>query len=139
MLRKLGFLIPLNRTIGTGIGNRFLPFGLHRIDNDYAVIALANRAVFGRSHTGRVIAVLAHDRQIDHIHERTLAALPGLDVNPTVGMARHGRRIARKFIVDMLVLIGQRAQIAICAHSYIYNHVPFFHDFILCLGVYRFA
>jgi hypothetical protein len=134
MLRSLGFLIPLNCTVGTGIGNRLLPFGLHRIDNHDSIVTLANRAVFCRTHAGGVIAVLTHYRQINDIHDRALAAFPGPDVDPTMTMTGHGSRIARKFIADVLILIRQRTQIAIRARGNIYNQVPFLHHQVLRLN-----
>ena len=66
-LRQLLFLVPDDRPVRAGIDDVPAAPRLHRIDDDDAVVALADR-VAGLAHARRVVAVVAHHRQIGGLH-----------------------------------------------------------------------
>ena len=127
VLRHLQLLVPPDVAVGTGLDEVLLPLGLHRIDDDDAVLPLGDGAVLRRLDAGRVVAVIAHGRHIGDVDHRRLAALLLQDVDPAMAVLRHRRGIAGKLVADILVHGGERAQLAIGALGDVDDHVPFGH------------
>ena len=98
---------------------------LDRVDDDEAVGPLVHGAVVGEA--GGVVAVLAGLGQVGDLGERVLAALLALDVHPAVPVPglRGGR--GRKVVADELVLVGQKAVVAVVAAGDVDDHVPLLH------------
>ena len=128
-LRQLQLLVPPDLAVGAGVDELLLSLGLLRIDDDDAVAALLDRALRRRLHAWRIVAVIAHGRNVGDVDHRHLPALLLQNVYPLVAVLRHRRRIAGPFVADIFVHGGERAQIAIGALGDVDDHVPFFHDF----------
>src|SRR5258708_536686 len=126
-LRQLLLLVPPDVAVRAGLDDLLLALGLDRIDDDDAVLALLDRALRRGLDAGRVVAVIAHGRNIGDVDHRDLPAFLLQDVDPLVAVPRHRRRIAGPVIADIFVHGGERAQIAIGALRHVDDHVPFFH------------
>src|SRR5271166_4031854 len=126
-LRDLMLLIPNDRPIGAGADDVLAAPGLHRIDNDDAVIAFADR-VAGVANAGRVVAVIAHHRQIGGLHHRRAALHPAKDADRALADGRRRRRIAGEVVADMLVPLRDDAVVAVLAAADVYDQVPLAHE-----------
>ena len=127
VLRQLGIFVPAHCVVWAGVGDRLLAFRLDWVDDDDTVVALCHCAVFCGGHTWRIVAVLAHDRNVGNIHDWAVSALAGKDVDPPVVVARHRCRVAFKLVPDVFVLVCQRAQVAVRAFGNVDDQVPLFH------------
>ena len=78
-------------------------------------------------HAGRVVAVIAHGRNVGDVDHRHLPALLLQDVDPLVPVLGHRRGIARPVVADIFIHGRERAQIAIRALRDVDDHVPFLH------------
>src|SRR4029077_20987849 len=74
-LRQLLLLVPPDVAVGAGIDDLLLALGLDRIDDDDAVLALPDGALRCRLDAGRVVAVIAHGRNVGDVDHRDLPAL----------------------------------------------------------------
>jgi hypothetical protein len=63
--------------------------------------------------------MLAHDRQIYDVHDGTRTALIGSNIDPSMLVLGHRRGIAFELVADVLILVRQRAQIAVCALGHV--------------------
>ncbi len=127
VLRQLQIFVPANRAVRARVGDGLLALRLDGVDMDDPVVALRHRSVLRRRDARRVVAVLAHHGQIRDVHERTRAALAAADVDPTMLVAGHRRRIAFELVADVLVLIRERAAIAVRALRDVDDEIPLLH------------
>src|SRR5262245_23537528 len=134
MLRHLEFLVPPDVPIRTGVNEVLAALGALLIDQNDAVVALTNCAIaFGD--TGRIIAVIAHGRNVGDVDHRHLPAFLLQNVDPLVAVLGHRLGIARPVVADILVHGRERAELAVRALGDIDDHVPFFHS--TTLGICR--
>src|SRR5215469_1409734 len=127
-LRQLQLLVPPDVTIRARVDELSLPFCFFRIDDHDAVPALSNDALRRSLQAWRIVAVIAHGRDISDVDHRRLPAFLLQNIDPLVTVLRHGRRIAGPFVADIFVHGCKRAQIAIGALGHVNDHVPFFHS-----------
>jgi hypothetical protein len=141
VLRQIELFVPVDGAVWTGIGYLTLAFRLDRVDDHDPVGPFADRAIFRSLYTRRIVAMLAHDRQINDVHQRAVATLASANFYPSMIMPRHRRRVAHELVIDMLVLVGQRTQIAVRALSHVDDQIPFIHlsDFLLLFRERNFA
>src|SRR5271166_425579 len=93
-LRDLLLLIPDDSPIGAGVDDVLAALGLHWIDDDDAVVAFAD-GVAGVAHAGRIVAVIAHHRQIGGLHHRRAALDAAQDADCAVADGGGWRGISR--------------------------------------------
>src|SRR5215475_6980955 len=127
MLRQLQLLVPPDVPVGTGFDQVLLPLGLDRVDDDDAVVALADGTDLVGLHARRVVAVVAHGRNVGDVDDRQLPPLLLQNVDPLVAMPRHRRGVARPAVVDIFVHGRERAEVAVGALGDVDDHVPFLH------------
>src|SRR5215470_9716123 len=125
-LRQLQLVIPPDVAVGTGLDQVLAPLRLLGIDEHDPVIALFHR-VAGLGHARRIVAVIAHGRNVGDVDHRHLPALLLQDVDPFVPVPGHRSRIARPGVADILVHHRKRAQVAIGALRDVDDHVPLLH------------
>src|SRR5271166_1449405 len=126
-LRDLMLLIPDDRPIGAGVDDVLAAPGLHRIDNDDAVIAFADR-VAGVANAGRVVAVIAHHGQIGGLDHGRAALHATQDADWALADRGGRRRIAWEVVADVFVSLRDDAVIAILAAADVDDQVPLAHD-----------
>src|SRR5262245_7921276 len=125
-LRQLQLFVPPDVAVGTGRDQVLAPLCLLRIDEHDPVLALFHR-VAGLGHARRIVAVIAHGRNVGDVDHRHLPALLLQDVDPLVAVLRHRRGIAGPGIADIFIHDRERAQVAIRALGHVDDHVPFLH------------
>src|SRR6516165_9350172 len=125
-LRQLQLVVPPDVAVGTGLDQVLASLRLLGIDEYDPVVALLHR-VAGLGHARRIVAVIAHGRDVGDVDHRHLPALLLQDVDPPVPVLRHRRAITRPSIADVFVHNRERAQIAIRALGHVDDHVPFSH------------
>src|SRR4029450_652558 len=130
-LRKLQLLVPPDVAIRTALDQILAPPRLLRVDEHDAVVALLHRVAALR-HARRVVAVIAHGRNVGDVDHRHLPALLLQDVDPLVAVLGHRLRIARPGIADIFIHDRQGAEVAIRALGDVDDHVPFLHDVAPC-------
>src|SRR5208337_531428 len=129
-LRDLMLLIPDDRPIGAGADDVLAAPGLHGIDDDDAVVAFAD-GVAGVANAGRVVAVIAHHRQIGGLHHRRAALHPAKDADRAVADGGGRRRIAGEGVADMLVPLRDDAVVTVLAAADVDDQVPLAHARLL--------
>src|SRR5271166_7160363 len=125
-LRDLLLLIPDDRPIGAGPDNVLAALGLHWIDDDDAVIAFAD-GVAGVANAGRIVAVIAHHRQIGGLDHGRAALDAAQDADRAVPDGGGRRRIAGEVVADMFVPLRDDAVIAVLAAPDVDDQVPLAH------------
>src|SRR5262245_16970686 len=125
-LRQLQLFVPPDMAVGTGRDQILAPLRLLGIDEHDPVLALFD-CVAGLGHARRIVAVIAHGRNVGDVDHRHLPALLLQDVDPLVAVLRHRRGIAGPSIADIFIHDRERAQIAIRALGHVDDHVPFLH------------
>ena len=128
VLRQLQVFVPPDMAVRAGADQILAALGLHRIDQYDAVGALLDRAGLVGLDAGRVVAVIAHGRNVGDVDHRHLPAFLLQDVDPLVAVLGHRRRIAGPVIADIFVHGGERAQIAVGALGHVDDQVPFLHE-----------
>ena len=71
--------------------------------------------------------MLAGLGQVGDLRERVLPALLAFDVHPAVPVPGLRRRRGRELVADELVLVGQKAVVAVVAAGDVDDHVPLLH------------
>ena len=102
------------------------PLRLHRIDDHDAVVALAD-GVAGMANAGRVVAVIAHHRQIGGLHHGRAALRAAQDADRAVADGSGRRRVAREVVADMFVAVRDDAVVAVLAAADVDDQVPLAH------------
>src|SRR5262249_18798487 len=125
-LRQLQLFVPPDVAVGTRLDQVLAPLRLLGIDEHDPVLALFHR-VAGLGHARRIVAVIAHGRNVGDVDHRHLPALLLQDVDPLVAVLRHRRGITGPSIADIFIHDRERAQIAIRALGHVDDHVPFLH------------
>ena len=113
-LRKLQLFVPDDGAIGARFGYVPASARFHRIDDDDSVVTLGNR-VAADFLARRIVAMVAHDRQIDGLHHGRAALHAAANADRALALFRGGRRIAGKVVADMLVPLGKDAIVAVHA------------------------
>src|SRR5271166_5868419 len=93
-LRDLLLLVPDDSPIGAGVDDVLAALGLHWVDDDDAVVTFAD-GVAGEAHAWRVVAVIAHHRQIGGLHHRRAALDAAQDADCAVADGGGWRGISR--------------------------------------------
>src|SRR5215467_15042555 len=132
-LRQLQLVVPPDVAVGTGLDQILAPPRLLRIDENDPVLAFLHR-VAGLGHARRIVAMIAHGRNVGDVDHRHLPALLLQDVDPLVPVLRHRRGIAGPGVADIFIHDRERAQMAIRALGYVDDHVPFLHGVTLVLS-----
>src|SRR5262249_21459529 len=96
------------------------------IDQHDPVVPLPHRIARLR-HAWRVVAVIAHGRNVGDVDYWRLPALLLQDVDPPVAVLRHRRAVRRPGIADIFIHDREGAQVAIRALGHVDDHVPFLH------------
>src|SRR2546430_8812328 len=125
-LRKLQLLVPPDVPVGAGLDQVLAPPRLLRIDQHDPVLALLH-CVAGLRHARRIVAVIAHGRNVGDVDHRHLPALLLQDVDPFVAVLRHWRAIARPGVADIFVHDRECAQVTVRALGHVDDHVPLLH------------
>src|SRR5262245_11044011 len=125
-LRHLQLCVPPAVAGGTGRDQVLAPLCLLRIDEHDPILALFHR-VAGLGHARRIVAVIAHRRNVGDVDHRHLSSLVLQDVDPLVAVLRHRRGITGPGVADIFIHDRERAQIAIRALGHVDDHVPFLH------------
>src|SRR5262249_3502543 len=125
-LRQLQLVVPPDVAVGAGLDQILAPLRLLGIDEHDPVVALFHR-VAGLGHARRIVAVIAHGRNVGDVDHWHLPALLLQDVDPLVAVLRHRRGIAGPGVADVFVHDRERAQVAIRALGHVDDHVPFLH------------
>ena len=125
-LRKLQFFVPPDVPVRASVEEILAPPRLLGIDEHDPVVPLPHR-VAGLRHAWRVVAVIAHGRNVGDVDHWHLPALLLQDVDPFVAVLRHRRAVRRPGIADIFIHDRERAQVAIRALGHVDDHVPFLH------------
>src|SRR5215469_15480362 len=125
-LRQLQLVVPPDVAVGAGLDQVLAPPRLLRIDEHDPVVAFFHR-VAGLGHAGRIVAVIAHGRNVGDVDHRHLPALLLQDVDPLVAVLGHRRGITGPRVAHVFVHDRERAQVAIRALGHVDDHVPFLH------------
>lgn len=123
VLGELQFLVPAHGAVGAGVDQVAAAAGGLGVDDDDAVVALFHGAL-ARFDAGRVVAVVAHRRQVDDVHDGRLAVLGPFQLQP--GSAVQGLRggVAGEVIADVFVLHRQHAVVAVVAAVQVDDQIP---------------
>ena len=132
VLRHLKLLVPPDVSVWTGVHQVLAALGALLVDQHDAVLALRDRAV-ALGDARRIVAVIAHGRNIRDVDHRHLPALLLQDVDPLVAVLWHRLGVARPVVADIFVHGRQRAELAVRALGDVDDHVPFFHWLLLGL------
>src|SRR5262245_9302084 len=125
-LRKLQLLVPPDVAVGTALDQILAPPRFLRVDEHDAVVALLY-GVAALRHARRVVAVIAHGRNVGDVDHRHLPSLLLQDVDPLMAVLGHRRRIPRPGVADIFIHDRQGAEVAIGALGHVDDHVPFLH------------
>src|SRR5579864_7667456 len=129
-LWQLKLFVPDYRLVRARLHDVFPAPRLVRVDDDDAVGALANR-IAAHPHARRVVAVVAHDRQIRSLDHMRVALNTAQDAHGTLGVGCGGRGVTGKVVADVFVPRGNDAILAVLATPDFDNQIPLAHSILL--------
>jgi hypothetical protein len=111
-LRDICFLVPVDGAVGTTVHQFFDSLCPTSIDHHDTILP-ARYAAVGSLRAGGILAVLARHSQIADIDARVLATFRALDIHPSMVMSGLFVGIGQPLVVNMLILAGHKAIIAV--------------------------
>src|SRR5271165_5716196 len=128
MLRQRLRLIPDNGAIRTRVDQVSSALCLDGIDDHNAIRALSDRVVPCGLDAGRIVTVIAHDRNVRDVYHGSLPSHRALYPDRAGALCGMRRRIPGELVSDQFIFCRKYTIIAVFAPRNVDNQIPFAHD-----------